>query len=140
MTNFQFPISNQYQILNSRNYIFEIWDDERIRDGNNWKEEIKKALIESTAAILLISTDFLVSDFIKNDELKPLLNMAESKGTLILPLILSPCRFLKISSLNKFQAVNNPKDQILTDLNKHEQEVILEKLTDDVEYHINSKN
>lgn len=119
---------------------FELWDDERIKDGSDWKKEIEEALFESTAAILLISTDFLGSDFIKNNELQPLLKKAEEEGTLILPLILSPCRFIKISSLSKFQAVNNPKNQILTELNKHDQEVILEKLTDDVENHINSKN
>jgi len=116
---------------------FELWDDERISSGKDWKKEINNALSESTAAILLISTDFLGSDFIKNNELQPLLEKAEKEGTLILPLILSPCRFLKISGLNKFQAINNPETQILTQLSQHDQDVILEKLTDDVERYIN---
>lgn len=119
---------------------FDLWDDERITGGKYWKEEIKKALNESTAAILLISTDFLGSDFIKNDELQPLLEKAEKEGTLILPLILSPCRFLRINSLNKFQAINNPETQLLTQLSTHEQDVILEKLTDEVERYINENS
>lgn len=116
---------------------FEVWDDKRINAGDNWKEEIQNALRESTAAILLISTDYLASDFIKNNELQPLLDMAKEKGTRILPLILSPCRFLKIKSLSKFQAINNPENEILSKLKRPEQDEILEKLTDEVEKHIN---
>lgn len=116
---------------------FEVWDDEKIDSGQDWKTEIKKALKESTAAILLISTNFLASDFIVNEELQPLLERAKNEGTLILPLILSPCRFASIESLNKFQSVNNPKTQILSKLSKPDQDEILLKLVEDVENHIN---
>jgi hypothetical protein len=119
---------------------FELWDDDRIRAGNDWKKEINKALNESTAAILLISTDFLGSDFIKNEELQPLLEKAGKGGTLILPLILSPCRFLKIPSLSKYHSINNPETEVLTRLTIHQQDVILEKLTDEVERYINANS
>ena len=42
---------------------------------------------------MLVSTDFLASDFITHDELPPLLEAAEQEGTLILPVIVSPCAF-----------------------------------------------
>jgi len=36
-----------------------------------WKEEIEKALKESVVAVLLISADFLTSEFINSNELPP---------------------------------------------------------------------
>lgn len=47
---------------------FDEWSDIKIRAGQKWKEEIAGALANSDIAILLISTDFLASDFIINNE------------------------------------------------------------------------
>lgn len=87
----------------------ELWSDTRIKAGEKWKERIKETLNKSVIAILLVSADFLASDFIIDDELPPLLKSAEEKGTLILPIILKPCRFSKSSQLSKFQAINDPQ-------------------------------
>jgi len=73
------------------------------------KEEIEKALDEAQVAILLISADFLASDFITKEELQPLLTAAEEKGLVILPVILSFSLFEETKSISVFQAVNNPK-------------------------------
>ena len=53
--------------------------------GEKWKQKIEKALNDASIAILLISADFIASDFIINNELQPLLKNAEEKGTVILP-------------------------------------------------------
>lgn len=119
-------------VLNFENDNLEVWDDTRIKSGTKWKEEITKVLNKCKIAILLISTDFLGSDFIRNDELPTLLKNAERKGTIILPLIIHPSRFLKSKNLSVFQAVNDPQKP-LSKLSPPEQEDILVKLTDDVE-------
>lgn len=116
---------------------FEVWDDNKINAGDKWQEEIKNALSNSTAAILLISTDYLASDFINKEELQPLLLNAEKEGTIILPLILKPCRFTSIESLSVFQSVNNPKTQILSKLSEPEKDEVLLLLTEAVERHVN---
>jgi hypothetical protein len=69
------------------------WDDTKIEPGMQWKDEINKALDSARVAILLISADFLASDFIVDNELPPLLASAEEHGTLIFPVILKPCLF-----------------------------------------------
>jgi nucleotide-binding universal stress UspA family protein len=85
-----------------------VWDDTRLKAGEHWREEIRQALAAAKVAILLISADFLASDFIVTNELPPLLKAAEEEGATILPVIISPCRFTRMESLSRFQAVNNP--------------------------------
>ena len=92
----------------------DYWEDTKLKGGDKWKEEITKAIERANVAILLVSTDFLVSDFIANDELPPLLKKAEDSGTRILPLIVSPCAYSD-SELGDFQAVNSP-DKTLADI------------------------
>lgn len=92
-----------------KNELIDLWEDTKIKAGEKWKEKIERALEKSVIAILLISADFLASDFIIDNELPPLLKAAEEKGKLILPVILKPCRFTKNPHLSKFQAVNDPK-------------------------------
>src|SRR5687768_10381779 len=86
-----------------RERLIELWDDSQIQAGDRWKDEITRALEAADVAILLVSADFLASDFIANDELPPLLAKAESDGTWILPVIVSPCRFADTESLSRFQ-------------------------------------
>lgn len=83
------------------------WDDTKIKPGTHWREEIQSALERAKVAVLLVSADFLASDFIATNELPPLLNAAKERGTLILALIVRPCRFEK-TELAQFQAVNPP--------------------------------
>ena len=85
----------------------EQWDDTKIKPGTQWREEIQSALERAKVAVLLVSADFLTSDFIVTNELPPLLKAAQERGTLILALIVRPCRFEK-TELARFQAVNPP--------------------------------
>lgn len=88
------------------------WDDTLIKPGEKWREAIERALCEAKVAVLLISADFIASDFINKDELPPLLAAAESEGVLILPIVLSPCRFEETKSLSQFQSVNKPSQPL----------------------------
>jgi GTPase SAR1 family protein len=110
----------------------DVWDDTRIKAGDKWKLEIKRALDEAKIAVLLISTDFLASDFIAKNELPPLLKASKQNGAVILPLILKPSRFTKHKELSEFQAVNDPARPLI-ELKEAEQEKILVKLTGIIE-------
>src|SRR5205085_5937905 len=52
---------------------WEIWDDTRIKSGDQWPEKINEAMAQAKFAILLISDDFLNSKFVKEHELPQLL-------------------------------------------------------------------
>lgn len=119
-----------------REHRIEIWDDTRIKPGSRWKEEIEQALATTKVAVLLVSADFLASDFIAADELPPLLSAAEKEGAIVLPVILSPSRFSRTTSLSQFQAVNDPSKPLIG-MAKSKQEAILVKVTEDIETALN---
>ena len=96
----------------------EYWEDTKLRGGDRWRDEITEAFKKSNVAILLVSTDFLASDFITSDELPPILRKAVSDGTRVLSLIVAPCSF-EVSEISDFQAINSP-DRTLADLTNDE--------------------
>lgn len=112
--------------------LIDAWADTRLQAGDKWKKEIEKALKEARAAILMISADFLASDFIIDNELPPLLQAAESKGTSIIPVILKPCRFLRENNLREFQAVNLP-DEPISVMNDNDRELTYDTIAQRIE-------
>lgn len=108
-----------------------VWSDKEIKPGSNWHADIQKALNEAEAAILLISQDFLASDYIASNELPQLLSAANERGLHIYPVIVSSC-FLKNSPLSSFQAVNSP-EYPLDKLNKAKQSEIFKRLAETID-------
>ena len=83
--------------------LVHVWSDTRIGAGNRWREEVESALRESDSAVLLITPDFLASDFIWNEEL-PMLLAHQKQGMQILPLITKPCAWRMAPELAALQA------------------------------------
>lgn len=129
-------LNTHIKVLKLKGINIDVWDDTKIIAGQKWKEEIEKSLNESFIAILLISTDYLASDFIINNELSNLLFNAENKGTKIISLILRPCSFLDNTELSQFQAVNKPDKPLIKYKSAGRDEILL-KLMKIIEYYIN---
>src|SRR5262245_39998537 len=106
------PLLRRLQIFLTpfeRGGVFDYWDDKRIEPGKKWRNEIRRALMNAKVAILLVSDDFLASEFIRENELPPLLHAAKIGGTVILPVIVGPSAFSQIKGVSELQAVNDPK-------------------------------
>jgi TIR domain len=70
-----------------------LWNDKQLKTGEVWYETIQSKLKSAKAVILLISPEFLGSDFIRDTEL-PIILQRHADGQLkIFPLILRPCGF-----------------------------------------------
>ena len=115
-----------------RDYALDIWDDREIQPGSIWLDEIKRAIGLAKVALLLISADFLASDFIAKNELPPLLEAAKKEGAVIMPLIVSPSRFKSTKNLSQFQAFNDSARPLIN-MSKGEQEELLVKASDEIE-------
>lgn len=84
-----------------------VWDDTRIKAGDVWRDEIKQALASAKVAVLLVSMNFLESDFIDKHELPPLLEAAQKEGLRILLVVVGHSLFEE-TELGRYQAVNDP--------------------------------
>ena len=62
------------------------------------------------------------------NELPPLLAAAEQKGVLVLPVVVSACRFQAIEELSKLQSVNDP-NKPLNLMNKGRQEQVFDQVS-----------
>lgn len=80
------------------------WSDEDIKPGSKWFEEIRSARSFTDVAVLLVTQNFLASDFIHEHELGPLLKEAERGGVQILWVLVCTCAYKK-TPLKDYQAV-----------------------------------
>jgi hypothetical protein len=73
-----------------RNNLVEIWSDDDIDAGDDWKPNIWLAIERTDIAVLLMTPNFLCSDFIMEEEVPRLLERRQS-GLTVFPIIASPC-------------------------------------------------
>jgi len=87
---------------------YQSWDDAKIEPGSDWRGEIETALNRAQAAIMLISADFLASQFITEVEVPLILKRRQNEGILVVPVIVKPCAWQAVQWLSAMQLF--PKD------------------------------
>lgn len=90
-----------------RTHKIEVWDDTSIGAGTKWKDEIETALKEAGVAVLLVSPNYLASDFIAYQELPTMLAAAESEGLKVIWVAVSASAYLE-TNIKDYQAANDP--------------------------------
>lgn len=71
-----------------RRNIIEIWHDRDIRAGTDWEQEIHQHLNTAQLILLLVSPDFMNSDYCYSVEMKHALERHERKEVCVIPVIL----------------------------------------------------
>ena len=102
-------------------YGLERWDDSRIQAGMQWRDEIRTALASAQVALLMVSADFLASDFVTREELPPLFHAARDEGLRILWVPLRPCLWKHHPEIERYQAVI-PPGRTVAEMGEVEQE------------------
>lgn len=69
----------------------ETWHDRRIDPGSEFESEIDLYFSEANIILLLVSPDFIASDYCYDIELKNALQRHESGDAIVIPVILRPC-------------------------------------------------
>jgi WD40 repeat protein len=105
----------------------KIWADPYIEVGGQWCRDISAALLRSCVGVLLLSPDFLASDFIYTEELPPLLEGANA-GSIILVLIPVSASNYEATPLAKYQFAH-PPDRPLDKLRKAQRNMALVEIT-----------
>jgi WD40 repeat protein len=88
-----------------------LWVDTEMRGGDAWRSEIDAAIARSTVALLLVSADYLASDFVLDHELPALVR----HGVRLAPVLVGPCHWEAVPALTGVQWLDGPNpDNALT--------------------------
>jgi hypothetical protein len=87
---------------------FHSWSDEQIEPGSIWFDKIKAALARTSVAVMLVSPEFLDSNFIHEHEFGPLLDVAKTGGVNIIWVLIRDCAWRE-TPLKDYQAVLPPE-------------------------------
>lgn len=113
-----------------------VWQDRQIRAGQEWLREIQTALSAARVAVLLISVEFLNSPFITSSEVPKLLARREKEGLKVIPILVRPCAWQKISWLAPLQMW--PRDaRPLSDMDQNAFEDSLARLVEQIAADLN---
>lgn len=112
-----------------RRGIVDTWQDRRIEAGDEWNKSIEAAMNDCDLALLLVSADYLASQFIQEAEQPRLLERGRETQLRVIPIIVRPCPWRSEPVLKDFQALpkdgkavitfseeNGERDQVWTDI------------------------
>ena len=90
----------------SKKGLIEQWHDRRIIPGQEWKMEIDKNIEKAEVILLLVSPDFMSSDYCYGKELTRAIGKHEENQSIVIPVIIRPvdwsdAPFAKLQALPK---------------------------------------
>ncbi len=105
----------------------QVWADPYIEVGGQWRRDISAALLRTCVGVLLLSPDFLASDFIHSEELPPLLEGAETGSIMLVVVPISASNY-ETCPLAKYQFAHSP-DRPLDRMRKAQRNAALVEIT-----------
>jgi hypothetical protein len=84
-----------------------IWADPHIEVGGKWRRDISATLSCTCVGVLLVSPNFLASDFIRNEELPALLEGADAGAIALFPIPIRASNY-KATRLAEYQFAHPP--------------------------------
>lgn len=83
-------------------FVVELWSDKKIGIGEKWGWEIDDALMRAKAFVLLISSSFFNSEFIRDKEI-PSIRDKLLKEKFVFPILVRPCAWEAVDWLKELQ-------------------------------------
>jgi len=105
----------------SRSGVLEVWHDGEIKTGEKWDDSIKAHLQQADIVILLISVDFIASDYIFEEELPTIITKKIANQLELVPIIVRDVN-LADSSMSDFQCLPQDAEKRLKPIVRWENE------------------
>lgn len=83
--------------------ILDLWDDRKLGAGDDWYARIHEQMRSARIAVLLVSSAFLTSKFIREEEVPKLFDRHEQGGMTVYPLLVRPCPWQEVAWLARMQ-------------------------------------
>jgi internalin A len=100
---FRAELEVRLKILQQQGFV-RLWSDRRIAAGSEWRGEIDENLQKADLILILLSDDFLASDYCYDVEMKKALERFALRQTRILPIVLRQCAWRR-TPLGNLQAL-----------------------------------
>lgn len=71
--------------------LISVWHDGKLVAGDDWGKEIAEQIDAADVVLLLVSANFLMSDFCYSDEMKRAVQRHMARECVVVPVILRPC-------------------------------------------------
>ncbi len=102
---FRLALDSHLKIL-QRQRVITTWHDRMIKPGTEWKDVIDANLEQSQIILLLVSSDFMSTDYCWEIEMKRAMGRHEKKEARVIPIIIRDCKwdtapFAKLQGLPK---------------------------------------
>jgi parallel beta-helix repeat protein len=105
-------LENHLSILR-RQGLISTWNDRKIGAGKEWKEQIDSHMNSAQVILLLVSSDFLASDYCYDIEMKRAIERHESGQARVIPVILRPVEW-QDAPFGKLQALPTNAEPIVS--------------------------
>jgi len=87
---FRLELEKHLALLTQQDAI-HVWHDRQIQPGTDWKKEIDQNLEEADIVLLLVSADFMGSQYCAGIEMKRALERQDSGTTRVVPILIRTC-------------------------------------------------
>ncbi|HEX8118074.1 MAG TPA: TIR domain-containing protein, partial [Pyrinomonadaceae bacterium] len=111
-------VDNHLSLLQRQEFITE-WHDRMIEAGDDWESEISEHLESAQLILLLVSDDFIASDYCYSVEMNRALERHEQEEARVIPVILRPVDW-ESSPLGRLQALPEGGKAVTTWRNRDE--------------------
>lgn len=96
-----------------RNRVVAAWHAQEIKAGQDWKAAIEHHLASSRFIVLLISADFLNSDFLYHTEMSRALARARRGDACVIPVLIRPCDWQNAPFESLWLLPRSPEGEVL---------------------------
>src|SRR5690349_269648 len=103
-----------------RQNLIKIWSDHNILGGSEWEDILNSHLQNAPIILLMISPDFMASDYCYSTELVEAIKLHDAKRARVIPIILRPTDWTKDTPFARLQALPREGKPISTWADKDE--------------------